>query len=279
MSRNRAANAAPQQVEMTSSDDSSVEVDSDDEASTQRKTNRPKASRRSGNSQQTPTGGSTTNDMSQMVADCVQYILVGHQKHLPVKRQDISANSLNKKHNAFKEVIDEAKQIFSDIYGFLLLEVPDMHSSQTYILVSKHSIENGVELFGLSDEEKQQRGILITVLAVIFMTGHPVTDVWMNSFLESVGLDMESKDPVEGLKVTIKELMTTTWTRQLYLKLTKERIGDVTTNKYSWGFRAESEIKKHDMLKFVSDVLHCNPKTWRMQYSEAEKQSPLIEDL
>lgn len=101
----------------------------------------------------------------------------------------------------------------------------------------------------------------------------------MNSFLESVGLDMESKDPVEGLKVTIKELMTTTWTRQLYLKLTKERIGDVTTNKYSWGFRAESEIKKHDMLKFVSDVLHCNPKTWRMQYSEAEKQSPLIEDL
>lgn len=84
-------------------------------------------------------------------------------------------------------MIEEAKQIFSDIYGFLLLEVPDMHSNQAYILVSKHSIENGVELFGLSDEEKQQRGILITVLAVIFMTGHPVTDGTLH-------LDIEQKN-------------------------------------------------------------------------------------
>lgn len=91
----------------------------------------------------------------------------------------------------------------------------------------------------------------------------------MGKFLSTLGLDLETKESIEGLEISVKELMQT-WVRQQYLRHSKETIGDTTVFKYEWGFRTHHEFSKEDALDMVSKIYGVPPRSWRTQFKEVE---------
>lgn len=88
----------------------------------------------------------------------------------------------------------------------------------------------------------------------------------LNSFLLKLGLDVEDKTNIPQLTMSARALMTA-FQRQMYIRVFKETIGETSRQMVEWGFRAEQEVDKMDVLKFVSSVYKCEPKDWRENYA------------
>lgn len=89
---------------------------------------------------------------------------------------------------------------------------------------------------------------------------------------------------IDGLDVSYKELLTTEFTKQQYLKYTPGvALGnDAPIYSFTWGCRAELEVDKKDILEFVSDVFNCEPSDWtehfKDAYGEDANDVTLVED-
>ena len=69
------------------------------------------------------------------------------------------------------------------------------------------------------------------------------------SFLKSFGIDVNIRHPLFGL---IKDYITNVLIKQKFLSVETDPITKKTL--FSWGIRAETEINKHELLKFVCKV-------------------------
>jgi len=65
--------------------------------------------------------------------------------------------------------------------------------------------------------------------------------------------------------------LTELWVRQLYLKYQKIARSEPIAHEFKWGFRAEKEFTKMDIIKFVCNVYGDDrePNYWRSQYQIA----------
>lgn len=108
----------------------------------------------------------------------------------------------------------------------------------------------------------------------------------LNAFLKSLNIDPDRKHSVFG---NVKDFIHVTMVKQKYIVIAI----DQKRLMYSWGIRAEKEISKHELLKFVAKVhqfdlynnvvpakLSClqmykdrEPKSWRTQFEVANEQS------
>ena len=94
-------------------------------------------------------------------------------------------------------------------------------------------------------------------------------ELW--SFLKMLKLEPETRIACIQETLSLKQLITAKWIRQQYLateiidKQTKECV-------FRWGFRAEHEVNKKDLLKWVC-TLYCDdagPQAWREQFQYAK---------
>ncbi len=79
----------------------------------------------------------------------------------------------------------------------------------------------------------------------------------------------------ESNGITIKKLLTELWVRQLYLKYQKISRSEPIAHEFKWGFRADKEFSKMDILRFVCDIFAdgTQPEFWRTQYAIAQQDT------
>ncbi len=75
-------------------------------------------------------------------------------------------------------------------------------------------------------------------------------------------------------------MLTELWVRQLYLKYIKIERSEPIAHEFKWGFRAEKEFNKMDIIKFVCSVYGDNsePNYWRNQYQIAINEQNITEE-
>ncbi|XP_074596752.1 non-structural maintenance of chromosomes element 3 homolog [Brevipalpus obovatus] len=202
------------------------------------------------------------------VLNIVQYLLTADQNKTPIKRADIVKNAIPNQAKSFSLFMEQARSCLEVAYGIKVLEVPKNNS---YILVSLHSrVTDWSRIPDLRIHYDSEPGLLILILAFIYMSGGNVKEDYLWKFLAKLKLERETKISRVNEKLTLKQMITTKWVRQLYLA-TEVIDRESKELSFNWGFRADHEINKMDMLKWVCKILgdDSEPSTWRVQFQFA----------
>jgi len=246
---------------------------SEDDVSSEEEAGSSHGGRRSKPSQNQRRGESqnSNQDTNTAVDDCIQFLLVAHQNLVPIKRADISRYAGSGRSRGFEAIFEDVQERLEQVYGMEVVALPDCTD---YILINKH--KTATEFVIRTDEENIEQGLLISILSMIFMVGNPVDEEALAKFLEAFGLELESKEKIEGLEVSVKELIQT-WIRQKYLKCDKEKVGETVSLRYTWGFRADKEFRKQDVLNMVCEIYGVNPSAWKTQQAAVLREQASIE--
>ncbi|XP_053202379.1 non-structural maintenance of chromosomes element 3 homolog [Panonychus citri] len=213
----------------------------------------------------------------QHVVNMVQYLLVADQKKLPVKRADIVRHSIPDNAKEFNEIFSAAKAALLNVFGLKVKETPEKNC---YILVT---VIRDANLWRpeITSQIDQTHGLLIPILSVIFMNGGETREENLWKFLSKMGLTSETKLTHNHTSITLKDLLHSIWPRHLYLA--REDIGKNEKKEYmfSWGFRAEHEINKLDLIKWVCEVYGdgYEPHMFKIQYKKAVNHDTMLNSL
>jgi len=213
-----------------------------------------------------------SNEIESIISDTVQYVITSSQKKLPIKKQNLSKSCLRGRGRQFKSIFDSVNLNLDKYFGMKLVEVTITNSKvQQYILVNNLGITPSVEK---SAEDHLMNGILLPVLAVIFMLKGQVKEDVIWNFLKTLGFDIDSNKKLSPLNYTLKQLMTNIWVKQLYLEYNKVAENDDPHNVFDWGFRASQEVDKMALLTYVPSIYdpEVSPETWHEQYALAQNQ-------
>jgi len=230
------------------------------------------------------------DDKDKMVSDAVFYFLIADQKKTLIKRAELSKHcDISKKSKAVQdEVINAAINHLAKTFGIRVQELENRKGC--YMLINQLvQNESDMELQHLewSDKEEGQMGLTFTILGLIFMSNGKVSDETLFKFLKCLGLyeedkgqkkdrrQVESDNPVvdelfDGdIKKFVNEILAG---KQNYLK--RERVmgpdPEVEQYEYSWGERAELEIKRSSVLKMICELYECSPKMFKEQYDKVK---------
>jgi len=273
--------------------------DRDDDYDASQRRGKP-GSQTPGNSSQ---HGFSKDDMDKMVSDATFYFLVADQKKSLIKRADLCKScDLNKKpRDVQTDVINKAMQHLLKTFGIKAQESESKKGC--YFLINQlqdHDDEN-MQHLTWCEKENAQMGLTFTILGLIFMSNGKVSDDTLFKFLKLLGVYEEDRskktgrggdqggDPVDpevaelfdgDTKKFVNDILVG---RQHYLKRDRVQGPDpeVEAYEYSWGERAEFEVKKSDVLKMVCELYECEPRMFKEQYDkvkEAEGDDALDND-
>ncbi|VVC88625.1 unnamed protein product [Leptidea sinapis] len=175
------------------------------------------------------------------VKECVRYIICREGSKIPIKRIEIIKhlqNTYQTSTNHINTVILEADKLLKKIYGIKLVQVESKSGIQ-YIAVLEEPCEKS--LLSLATDASQRK-ILSAMLTHIFMSGAPVKEDDMWSFLSEA--DLIQENDYAGRKI-----LTHIFTKQMYLKYTKVGEGDLSKYTFEWGQRAIEEVPRMFLLK------------------------------
>ena len=143
-------------------------------------------------------------------------------------------------------------------------------------------------------------GVLYSVLGLIYMSNGVIHDDVLDPFLVKMGLmgHLEHMPPTHlqrGLPRStaaslgiseevfntfgdVKELIRKEWgQKQHYIDAVQVESseGDAAETRsfqYSWGKRAELEVKKSDLLRMICQLYNCKPSAFKEQYDKIRKE-------
>jgi len=178
-----------------------------------------------------------------------------------------------------------------DTFG---IEVQELSKTSQYILINKLTENGGGEHLQWSDKESAQMGVTFVILGLILMSNDKVTDEVLFKFLKSIGLAEEDKaknsrssnamdpDVAELFDGDIRKFVNETLVaKQHYLKRERVQTVDQETEayEYSWGERAEKEVKQSSVFKMVCEVYECEPKMFKEQMEKIKERENLDDDF
>jgi len=227
-------------------------------------------------------GGNSLNkdDISRMVSDVVLFCLVMDQRKALIKRSDIVKKcNLGKGMSKLEmdRVVDQAALHLEQTFGLRLQEKEETRGVFMLVNALSEKLEEGTVVW--SDGETAQMGLTFTVLGLVFMSGGRVSDDILLRFLQNLGLVSEDgkgrRGEIGGIEPEISRMYDgdlKRWvndclvSRQHYLKRTRLVEFEEEKYEYSWGDRAEAEVKKSSVLKFVCELYGCRPKMFAEQF-------------
>jgi len=238
-------------------------------------------------------GNVNDDDIEKMVSDVVFYFLVGSQGGRVVKRADMCKQcDLSGKARADQDlVIEKAKLHLATVFGIKVVEREQQRGQ--YFLVNQlvGQSEEDSEYLHYTDIECGQMGLTFSILGLVFMNGGKVTDDVLFKFLKNMGVydeegsgkrergrergvgavDPEVLSLFGDVKKFVNEILVG---RQHYLNRTKVPQQDVEQEcyEYSWGERAELEVKRSSVLRMVCQVYDdCSPKMFKEQFDKVKE--------
>jgi len=264
--------------------------DRDDDYDASQRRGKP-GSQTPGNSSQ---HGFSRDDMDKMVSDATFYFLVADQKKSLIKRADLCKScDLNKKpRDVQTDVINRAMQHLLKTFGIKVQESESKKGCYFLINQLQDQGDENMEHLTWSEKENAQMGLTFTILGLIFMSNGKVSDETLFKFLKLLGVYEEDRtkktggrgvdqggDPVDpevaelfdgDTKKFVNDILVG---RQHYLKRDRVQGPDpeVEAYEYSWGERAEFEVKKSDVLKMVCELYECEPRMFKEQYDKVKE--------
>jgi len=229
-------------------------------------------------------------DAQKMVADATLFFLTADQKKSVIKRPElVKLCDLGRKPKQLQDyIIGQATLALSDTFG---IEVKDLSKSSQYVLINKLAEDNG-QFLKWSEKENAQMGLIFIILGLILMSNGKVTDELLFKFLKSLGLYEDEKpgkskpvidaDVNETFDNDIKKFINDVLvTKQHYLKRERVQTADAEAEvyEYSWGERAENEVKESSVFKMVCDVFECEGKMFQEEWERIKNKEGLGDDF
>lgn len=198
-------------------------------------------------------------EVEQLVNDLVIYLLIADQKKIPIKRQDINKNVLKDNKKAFAGIMSKAKAKLETVFGIKLVDL----EQNRYILVN--NLDNPVAE-DVDPEDHAKTGLVLVILALIFMRGNQIGEDELYEALRKLGVDVDQLHEVFG---DVRRLITVEFVRQAYLESERQQTVDPPKLIFRWGLRAKAETTKRDVLEFVCSIYgNKEPTEWRTQWRD-----------
>lgn len=190
-------------------------------------------------------------------------LLAGEIKKVPVKKAFIKKHIFKKHKKHFEDVMEGAKNSMRHVFGYEIVTLKD-----SYILVNNLKSKL-VKLQDLSEAEFTVKGLLTTMLMVIFMSEGKISAGSLEISLNILDIEMTTtaKPTIQG------------FVRKKYLEIETESSSDPPTVMYKWGERAHAEFSKKQMLDLVCKIYGNNmkPQEWTQQWNLIQEE-PSDED-
>ncbi|XP_058147158.1 melanoma-associated antigen B1-like [Dasypus novemcinctus] len=170
---------------------------------------------------------------------------------------------VNRKYkDQFPEILRRVCERMELVFGLELKEVDP--SGQSYSLVSKLDLTTEGSLGGGGDLPKT--GLLMTLLAVIFMKGNRATEEEVWEFLNALGVFAGRKHLIFGEP---HQLLTIDLVQEKYLEYRQVPRSDPPCYEFLWGSRAHAETTKMKVLEILAKINDTVPSSFPVLYEEA----------
>merc|ERR1712038_1040401 len=204
-------------------------------------------------------------------------------------------NLTGKGQDVQRRVMEDCIQKMHHVFGIEMREnKKDEKKKGVYYLVNKIKEEARAEdeddqqHLEWSDKDNAHLGLLYTVLGLIFMSNGVVREDVLFRFLRLLGVYEEddraggpggSKSILsEGIKELfgdVRQLVFSEWGAKMhYLDVTKIDTADTDTvmHEFRWGFRAEQELDKENVLEVISQMYECDKTAFKEQYDKVQAE-------
>jgi len=241
------------------------------------------------------------DDYDKFSADAVFFVLVQERKRIPVKKADIMKhiNLTGKAKGVQDRVMTDCTDKLHHVFGIEMVENTDKKG--VYYLVNKIKEEPqdpSMQHLTWSDKENAHLGLLYTVLGLIFMSpSNVVREDVLFKFLRLLGVYEEDERAggsrgrkstggsgagnsnlsagIRGMFGNVRELIFDQWGKKMhYIDIDKIDSPDTdnVVHEFRWGFRAEQELNKEDVLEVISQMYECPPTAFKEQYDKVQEQ-------
>lgn len=237
-----------------------------------------------------PPEGLNQDDWDKMVSDATFYFLVADQKKALIKRADLTTacNLKNLKRADSERALERARERLARVFGIKVVESESKPGQFYMINILREQSDENLQHLTWGERDSGQMGLTFTILALIFMQNNKISDDQLFKFLRQLGVAEEDRGKAKGrqgedtVPEDIKELFdgdTKKFVndilvgRQHYLQRTRVQGPDpeVEAYEYSWGERAELEVKKSDILKMVVELYDCEPRMFKEQFDKVKE--------
>ncbi|XP_006097060.1 melanoma-associated antigen B16-like [Myotis lucifugus] len=196
------------------------------------------------------------------VASLVNFLLLKYQTKEIITKEDILQIISQEYKDHFAEMFLRASERLEIIFGLEVKEVDP--TNHCYAIVIKLGLTYDGMQHGKVGVPKT--GILILILAVIFMKGNRATEQEIWDVLKVTGVYSGRKHHIFGEP---RKLITKYFVKEDYLKYQQVPNSDPARFEFLWGPRAIAETTKMQVLEFMAKVHGIDPSSFPSQYEDA----------
>ncbi|XP_031220706.1 melanoma-associated antigen B18 [Mastomys coucha] len=193
----------------------------------------------------------------------VQFLIEKYQKKEVVTKADMLKNVIKTSKSHFNEILKRASEHMELAFGVDLKEVdPNRHC---YALFNKleHTFDTVI-----GEEKMPNSGLLMIVLAVIFMKDNCATETEIWNVLNMMGVYANRKHFIYG---DPKKVVTEDMVQLKYLEYRQVPNSNPPSLEFMWGPRASAEISKMKILEFWAKIHDTTPDSFETLYEAALK--------
>uniref|UniRef100_A0A8D1JYH2 MAGE domain-containing protein n=1 Tax=Sus scrofa TaxID=9823 RepID=A0A8D1JYH2_PIG len=192
----------------------------------------------------------------------VNFLMFKYQMKEPVTKADMLKIVIREHEVHFPEILLRASERMEMVFGIDLKEVDP--ANHRYDLL----IKLGPTYDGMLPGEvgMPKTGVLILILAVIFMKGNRATEAEIWEVLNVTGIYSGRKHFIFGAP---RKLITEDFVKEKYLEYRQGDNTDPAQFEFLWGPRAHAETTKMKVLEFLAKVHGTDPSSFPSQYEEA----------
>ncbi|GAB1604777.1 non-structural maintenance of chromosomes element 3 homolog [Argonauta hians] len=211
---------------------------------------------------------STAEDLDRKAIELVQYLLIADQKKIPVGKVDINKHVLKDQKKHFTTILKKSQDMLQSVFGAKLIEFEDKFKKRYILITNRSDIKKSIKLIS-NEDESAKIGLLFNVLAIIYMNGGIISDSDLWKALRKLGVDPDIHHEVFG---DVKKLLSDEFVRQFYLEYVRQSNNEPIQYEFHWGFRAEKELQKKDVLIYVSKIYKTEPSQWKLLWNSCMEE-------
>ena len=211
-------------------------------------------------------------DLKKLTQDAIFFILTQESKRPVFTKASVmkGIEMTNRPPTVQTQIWEDAIQQLRDTFGYEMKSIEEYGGKKgDYMLRNKFqdATNEAEQHMECTEEECEEQSLLLIVLSVIHMNGGAARQDQLYAFLARSGL-YDGKGNQNDHNV--KQLIEKKWEKNNYIKISKDDASDPDSPKllYKWGPRAEVEIKKSDILKFVAHIYNKNVDEFTDEYKE-----------
>ncbi|XP_069922503.1 melanoma-associated antigen B1-like [Oryctolagus cuniculus] len=205
---------------------------------------------------------SLRDPLNRKASMLVQFIMEKYKKREPIVQADMLKVVKRKYKKHFPEILRRTSERVELIFGLELEEVDPI--SRSYVLINKLSLSSEDEVSG--ERVLPKTGLVMTLLAVIFMKGNRATEAEMWEFLNARGIYAGRRHSIFGEP---RKLITEDLVQENYLEYRQVRFRSPPVYEFVWGPRAHAETTKMKVLEVLAKINDTVPRCYPDLYEEA----------